>query len=209
MRGRVQLKGRPESNDEPALPVENMQLHLSPLVRAPFVTESPVGVDGKTGTFDVEGAIPDRYRLILFNAPAGYKMAETEYDGTLCANGILAIDPNANHHQLRIKLAPATGSLAITVVDGTRPAAAATVLLVPDAVDDQAFYTSLRQATADREGRVTIGQLLPGAYRVFAYTNGSVWASDPYLKQRVLGGHKVQLSENEAATVDLHPHSLK
>ncbi|MCC6368957.1 MAG: carboxypeptidase regulatory-like domain-containing protein [Bryobacterales bacterium] len=208
LRGRVQLKGRQESNEEFSLPVENMQVHLSPLVHAAFITESPVGVDSKTGAFDVEGAIPDRYRLLLFNAPAGYKIAETEYNGTLCANGILTIDPNANFHQLRIKLAPATSSLTITAADGTRPAVAATVLLVPDAVDDQAFYTALQQATTDRDGRVTIGQLLPGAYRVFAYTNGSAWASDPYLKQRVLAGHKVQLAENEAATLDLRPHKL-
>jgi membrane protein implicated in regulation of membrane protease activity len=62
---------------------------------------------------------------------------------------------------------------------------------------------ALREARADRDGRATIGDLLPGAYRVVAYPEGTLWPDDTRLRDRLAAGDQVRVTARQSATVQV------
>jgi hypothetical protein len=203
--GRVRIEGREDDPDKPALPKDDVQVRLDPLIG--FGTDhdpAPAPVASRYGAFAFEGVIPSRYHLRIVAPPEGYAVSEVRYNGTLCEHGIVAVEAGADGQRLEIQLAPASSAVLAALTDGDQPAAGATLLLVPAGVTDEALrYGSgiLRQTVAGKDGRATISALLPGAYRVTAYPQGASWADDPNLFQRLSAGEEVQLAGKQTASV--------
>jgi hypothetical protein len=208
--GRVRIEGREDNPDEPALPSDEVRVELERLVgwrsdRDPAVAQ----VASKDGSFTIERVIAEKYRLRVLKPPAGYAVSEVRYNRRVCPNGIIAVGGGAGEQQLEVKLAPATGSVVATVTDGSRPSAGATVLLVPERVEDEALDLgfALREAKADTDGRATFNGLLPGAYRMTAYPAGALWGDDPDLKQRLATGEGVRVAERQTAQIQVRAQS--
>ncbi len=203
--GRVRIEGREDDPDKPALPTDDVQVRLDPLIG--FGSDhdpAPAPVASKDGGFRVEGVIPSEYHLRLLAPPEGYAVSEVRYNGSLCAHAIVAVEAGAAGQRLEIKLAPANSAVLATVTDGDQPAAGATLLLVPAGATDEALryvFGLLRQTSAGKDGRATISGLLPGTYRVTAYPKGVSWADDPNLLQRLAAGDEAQLGAKQTATI--------
>lgn len=202
--GRVRIEGRDAKPDAAALPAEDIQANLEPVVRAPMIDEvQPVPVRGKNGSFTIQGVIADTYRIAISKPPSGYKVSELRYNGTLCPYGVVTIEAAASEHQLDVTLAPANASIAVNVTDGSRPSPGATLLLVPDRVEDHLLGITLRTVRADKDGRATVDGLLPGTYKMIAYPEGALWGEDPELKQRLAAGEGVQLAAGQVVMKQL------
>lgn len=202
--GRVRIEGRDDDPEKPALPKDDVQVRLDPLISRSGHDPAPAFAASKDGAFTIEGAIPSRYSLQVLAPPEGYAVSEVRYNGALCAQGIVGIEAGAPVQRLSIKLAPANSSVLAGVTDGDRPAAGATLLLVPAGASDEALryvFGILRQTVAGKDGRATISALLPGAYRVTAYPQGASWADDPNLFQRLAAGDEVQLGAKQTAAI--------
>ena len=203
--GRVRIEGREDDPDKPALPKDDVQVRLVPLIGFGS-DQDPAAAPAasKDGGFRIEGVLPSEYHLRLLAPPEGYAVSEVRYKGSLCAHGIVAIEAGAAAQRLEIKLAPANSAVLATVTDGDQPAAGATLLLVPAGATDEALryvFGLLRQISAGKDGRATISGLLPGTYRVTAYPKGASWAEDPNLLQRFATGDEVQLGAKQTAAI--------
>jgi len=188
--------------ESPALPTEDLHVELSPLVRARFEDEAPAPARARDGEFTLDGVIVDRYRVTISSkALMGYQASEVRYNGGLCLHGLVSIHGGAFAHRLEIMLSLAVSSVSATVTDGLRPSPGATVLLVPQPVDDDAITYELRSAKADGAGNATINGLLPGRYRIAAYPEGAFWRDDPSLKQRLVSGQEVIVARHATVQV--------
>ncbi len=196
--GRIRMDGHVAKTDEPALPKEGIKANLAPLIRAPMFDESDVDVRSKDGLFEIPGVIADDYRFVVSNAPSGYKVFEVRYNGTLRPHGVVTIDTGANAHELDVVLAPANASIVVTATDGSRPVAGASILLLPDPVQDRLMPMLIKRVQADKDGRASFDGLLPGAYRVVAYNEGVVWGEDPNLTQRLASGEEVRAASGHS-----------
>ncbi len=197
--GRIRIEGPRATPNGPALPKNDMQANLAPLVRAPMFDESNVPVRSEDGSFSIPGVIADTYRVVISNALTGYKISGVRYNGTRCAQDLVSIDATANAHELDITLAAANASIAVTATDGSRPVPGATVLMLPDGADGRFFAVALKSVQADKDGRASFDGLLPGVYRLAAYPEGTVWGEDPNLRQRIAGGEEVRLTAGQVA----------
>ncbi len=65
------------------------------------------------------------------------------------------------------------------------------------------MYVSLRPWKADKDGRVTIANLVPGTYRVIAYPAGAYWGEDPNLKQRLADGQEARVTGKQPVVIQI------
>ncbi|HWQ53965.1 MAG TPA: carboxypeptidase-like regulatory domain-containing protein [Bryobacteraceae bacterium] len=204
--GSVRIAGRGNRPDEPALPDENVRIGLYRALGMGIAGDpEPALVESRTGAFVLKGVVPDRYQVLQGKAPEGYNIAEVLYNHTRCPSGMVSIDPAASIQRLDITLAPADAAISATVTDGSRPVAGASVLLVPDAAEDDAidFGPTLRHALADEKGRVVISDLLTGNYRITAYPKDALWREDPELKRRLRSGQEVRIAPHQPTIIEV------
>ncbi len=205
IKGRVRMEGREEKPDEPALPADtDIRVGLAPMTRAGSVDpgERPAPARAADGAFLIEGVTPERYQVTA-SSPKGYKISEVRYNGALCSHNIIDMDAAAHEHKLDVTLAPAAGSINVTVNDGADPASGAAVLFIREPVTDDALHVSLRPSKADKDGRATIANLVAGTYRVIAYPAGAYWGEDPNLKQRLAGGQEARVTGKQPAVIHM------
>ncbi len=206
IRGRVRIADREVRPDEPALEVDNLRIGLWRMLGMGIQGDAgPALVNSKDGAFSFEGVIADRYLIYFSKAGQGYKVAEVRYNQTMQPHGIFTVDPATEQQFLDITLAPASASVLATATGGSRPSAGATVLLVPDSVTDEAIEprAALREGRADGDGHATITGLLPGKYRLTAYSKGELWGDDPNLKARLRAGTEVRVTANQTALIEV------
>ncbi len=211
IRGHVRIRDREVRPDNPVLPFEDMRVGLQHLTGWGIMGESgPALVNSKDGSFAFDYVIADSYRISLTN-PQGYAVHEVRYNKALQPHGVFTIDSQTDTQELDITLAPANASVLATATDGSRPTAGATVLLVPDPVEEDAIElgTGLRKAQADGDGHATIDGLLPGKYRLTAYPQGELWGDDPNLKARVHAGTEVRVSPNQTALIEVRTAPIR
>ncbi len=152
--GRVRIEGREDNPDKPALPADDVQVRLAPLIGSTSEHDRAAApVASKDGGFRVEGVIPSSYRLLVLSTPRGYAVSEVRYNGALCEYGVVAVEAGAAAQRLEIKLAPANSSVLATVTDGDQPAAGAMLLLVPAGADRADIAVRPRHPAADLGGQ--------------------------------------------------------
>jgi protocatechuate 3,4-dioxygenase beta subunit len=108
---------------------------------------------------------------------------------------------------LEIVLSPSGGSVRGTVLDGASPAANAPVVLVPDEAR-RARGDLYRVTGAGLDGRFLFGNLPPGRYTVFAWSNvvrldPHAWRNPEVLDEYAGQGRSVSIGENGAVSVEV------
>lgn len=194
--GRVLVE---DAREAPAL--AGMVVELRPPTRMGLF-EEPAPVDPATGRFVLRNILPEAYEVLPGRAPKGFAAREARYNGTPLVHGLLQLDAAAVRQELELVLAPANSAIQVTVTDGARPLAKATVLLVQEPVTAEVLRRLPRRYT-DNEGRITIQPLLPGKYRVAAFPAGAAWANDPLLGQRLSSAQEVNVAPNATATIQI------
>jgi hypothetical protein len=197
--GRIRVDGRQDDSATPALSTEPV-LSLIPLLHSGV---SIAHVDAKRGTFALDGVPLDQYVLRVSSLPAGYAVSEVRYNGSVCPHGIISLAGDVDEHHVELTLSPANGAVFVSATDDDNPAPGATVLIVPEPVDDQALLLKLREVKANRDGRVTVSALLPGAYRVVSYRADVNWGEDADLKQHLAKGTEVRVSPTQTVTAQV------
>jgi len=200
VKGEVRIQGQETRPGQPVLPSDDMSIYLrSPSGGVPGPPVSPAQVSAEDGSLAIGSVFPSDYLVTLRDASRNYGIAEVRYNGTVARNGLVSINPAANEHRLEIVLAPATGSLALTVTDGIRPVPGALVRLLPGDLNERTDLELLMYLVAsggtDESGHATIGPLLPGVYRVTAFPAGSEWNDDPNLAHQLVNGEEVTVAE--------------
>jgi hypothetical protein len=197
--GRIRVEGRQDDSATPTLSTEPV-LSLTPLLHSGV---SVAHVDARRGTFILEGVALDQYVLKASSLPSGYAVSEVRYNGSVCPHGIISLAGDVDEHHVELTLSPANGAVFVSATDHDDPAPGATVLIVPEPVDDQALLFKLRDVKANRDGRVTISALLPGIYRVLSYRADVNWGEDTDLKQHLVKGTEVRVSQTQTAAAQV------
>jgi hypothetical protein len=201
--GRVRIRGR--EDEEPALPEEGVLVRLSRVFGSAMEGDPrAVPVARGDGSFRIDGVVPDRYSVHVSRAPKGYAISELSYNGALCPYRVVPVDRGATVHRVDVLLGPSDGSILASVTDGNRPVAEATVVLMPDGFTDEALELGYvhRKARTGEDGRATIANLLPDAYRLVAYPKDALWGDDPDLKARLRSGQEVRVASGAPAVVE-------
>jgi hypothetical protein len=196
--GRVTVEG---ADPPPSLEGFRVLLH-SPLRLGFGGGDSSPEIDPAAGTFVIRNSQPERVMVRTQSLPKGFLVREVRYNGVLAAHGLFEPDPGSVRQELEVVLAPASSALQVTVTDGTRPLKKARVLLVQEPLIRE-LPDRFRPYTTDDEGRVTIQQLLPGKYRLAAYSAGVDWMGDPLLDQRFASAQEVNVAPGATAAIQI------
>ena len=120
-------------------------------------------------------------------------------------NGRLRIDQQPAS-TLEITLGSDAGSLNGRVLNARQePAAAVTVVLLPD-VERRLIRTDLYRVTnTDQSGRFLLESLPPGEYRLFAWENvdDREWQDPAFMRRHEEMGRTVRITENERQSLDI------
>jgi hypothetical protein len=165
-------------------------------------TNSAVGIQinpaAADGSFSVMRLLAGDYRLVLNGLPANLYVRSAKLGTRDALNTLMHIDATVSD-RLEIVLSPTTGSLdAFAVDESRRPAAAATVVLVPSEESRQRFDL-YRSATTDSAGRAALTNIAPGSYKLFAWQDieANAWQNADALRPFEERGVPVTIEENE------------
>lgn len=196
--GRVTVEG---ADPPPSLDGFRVLLH-SPLRLGFGAGDHSSAINPADGTFVIRNSQPERVMVRTQRLPKGFLVREVRYNGIPAAHGLFEPDPGSVRQELEVVLAPANSALQVTVTDGTRPLNKARVLLVQEPLVME-LPNRFRPFPTDEEGRVTIPQLLPGKYRLAAYSAEVDWMGDLLLDQRLTSAQEVNVPPNATATIQI------
>lgn len=206
--GRVRLKDTEDVPGQPALPADDIEVNLRPPLRAGVGGLGRGTVHPEDGSFVLESMMPDEYQVQIKKLPEGLKISEVRYNGSVAPHGVVTLNPEASVHRLEVTLAPAPGSLSVTVTDGTRAVSGATVLMVPEPADEAALDYALLQTRTDADGRAIVSSLFPGTYRAIAVT-GYDWTIDPMLVYRLGEGQEVKVGPTAPTLIQIRTQRVR
>jgi hypothetical protein len=181
---------------------ETVRVQLIPIDGMPFGVPSVSAKDD--GSFVLENAGTDRYRIAVLNLPQGLwlksiRAGEQEViDSGIDLSGA-AVGP------LKITLGVGTGVVSGVAVDAQeQPAAGSMVTLVPDPFREER-NDLYRLVSADQTGRFSPQGIPPGDYRVFAWNDidpGS-YIDPEFLKPHESKATKITVKANSQQQVSL------
>jgi beta-lactamase regulating signal transducer with metallopeptidase domain len=167
-------------------------------------TVTPAAPDG-SGAFRLTDVNPERYVLAVENLPEGFYVKSARFgDQNALEKGVDLTRGGAP--PIEIVLSGAAASAAGTVKDANgAPVAEAIVSLVPqDAArrSQPMFYSSVK---TDASGAFKMTGLIPGEYRLYAFTRveGEPWVSAGFLRPYEGKSKAVMLREGEGQTAQL------
>jgi hypothetical protein len=142
-----------------------LRVVLEPEVSGPALRTTAIVKDD--GTFTISGH-PDRY-YVRMEAPDGTYLKSVKIGDRAAADHRL--NPGSDTGRLTLSVATDTGRISGIVTDDQgAPAARAAVTLIPD--QSLPFWADLaRTATADTSGSFAIRNVVPGDYRLFAWSD--------------------------------------
>jgi hypothetical protein len=147
---------------------ETVRVQLIPIDGIPFGVPSVSAKDD--GSFALENAGPDRYRIGVFSLPQGLwlksiRAGEREVIDSGIDLGGGTVSP------LQITLGVGTGSVSGVVLDAKQqPATGSMVTLVPDPFKEER-NDLFRLVSADQTGRFDLQGIPPGEYKLFAWAD--------------------------------------
>lgn len=196
--GRVTVEGA-----DPPPPLDGLVVSLTPPLRTGLsMGEKQSEMNAAAGTFLIRNRQPETYIVRAGRLPKGFLVREVRYNGAPLVHGLFDPDPASQRQEIELILAPGNSGLQVTVTDGARPLAKASVFLIQEPLTI-AMPNRYRAYPTDEEGRVTFQPLLPGKYRVAAYPAGAAWANDPLLDQRLSSAQEVNVAPNATATIQI------
>lgn len=179
-----------------------VRVQLSPMEGMPFNTP---GVQAKEdGSFTIENVGPDKYRIMVFNAPQGTWLKSIRAGDQEVLDKGMDLSAGAPG-PIQVTLGLGTGGVSGSVEDSNqKPASGSMVTLLPDPMkeDRNDLY---RVTTTDQTGQFTMSGIPPGEYKVFAWEDvdpGS-YMDPELLKQHESKAAKVTVKENSQQSVSL------
>ncbi len=187
MNGAIEVEG-----DNPT-PPKSLQITLQPL-GAMFFGQQPQAKVADDGTFTLAGVTPGKWRLYISGATFVKSVTIGErnvspyaFDLTQGETGPIRIIASNKTGQVRVS-ASAAGSAALSF------------LLVPADPDRADTGTMRTVVSGNAAGPTTISGVIPGRYRLYAFTAADTWNQGPDVL-KVLEGHSQLVDVGEGDTV--------
>jgi hypothetical protein len=150
------------------------------------------------GTFDFPWVSPGRYRVSLPGVYGGkYYVKLVRYGDQERRNGIISISDAEG--SLDVLLSTAGARLTANVKQGVTQ-----VVLIPDVESAEEREFNTRTAVRDQNGVFSIGNIAPGAYRLFAFESvpDGAWLDAEFWKEIRSKGSELQISEGDSKSSD-------
>jgi hypothetical protein len=198
--GRIRFDGE-QSGGKPAS-FGSTRIQLMPVEGMAF--NSPGGLAKEDGSFVLENVSPDKYRITVFNLPAGAWLKSVLLGNQDVLDTGLDVAAGAPG-PIEIVLGAGGAQVSGVVQDAEqKPAAGALVTLVPDPLKPDRF-DQLRMASASQTGAFKLQDIPPGTYWIFAWRNvDSNEATDPELiKRHESKAQRLTLKENSQENLTL------
>lgn len=200
----IELAGRvrAEGDDKPDL--SSVRVSLQPRQGGTIFGPLPTARIKSDGGFTLSNISPDEYYLAATELPQGYYLKSVKMGDEEVLDAGFKIDEDAAN-AISVTLSPGAATVEGAVLNGKGQAAPeATVVLVPEDAkrrDQVQFY---RTAVTDQQGRFSITDVVPGAYRLFAWDDVEydAWMDPDFLSPiedqgaRVMVARGSQLSQN-------------
>jgi hypothetical protein len=207
--GRIRIEGKPAADfDITRLSLRLIGTGISPPTTPGcdgtcnvYLVDVLRGTPDADGSFTISNAAAGLYTPSLLNAPAGFYVKSVRIGESDAAVSGFRLEERMQ--PLEIVISNATGVLDANVFDAAgKPAAAATVVLIPDSARNR--FDLYRTATADPSGRVRLEGIVPGTYKAFAWEDiqTNSWQNAEVLKAFDDRGTPVTIVENAAARIE-------
>jgi hypothetical protein len=176
----AELAGSVQVEDGAEVPLDTLDVMLSPLDTSYFVSQSRVKA-GPDGAFTLNGVVPGRYRLDVGGAPSAYVKSVLLGEREVSQHGLDIAAGAAG--PLRITLSTKMSKVQATIEGApSREGAMVSVVLLVDDADAQQPRFQQTLVMKGSTQRVEIGVVAPGRYRLFAVeSNNSPILGDPAL----------------------------
>jgi len=206
--GRVRIDGQPDATAATAL--ANVQVMLRPREAGQRFggANAPAKLQ-PDGTFAMTNLSAERYRFSFANIPDGYyvksaRVADQEVllTGLDLSRGVAL--------PVEITLRPNAGSAeGVVQNDQSQPAAAVTVVLVPQEPERRESALHYKTATTDDAGHFLLKNLDPGQYKVYAWTEieNGVYMDADFMRQYENTGESITVKEG--ATEKVQPRLIR
>jgi hypothetical protein len=194
-----------EGNAEPPIKIESLQLEFATMDTTPgmFARFNSGQALGDKGKVVLANIVEARYRLSLRGLPQTAYLADIRQSGqSVFDEGVVIgqqIEP------VRIAVSTAGGAVIGLVQKSNRPAAGATVILIPPTgrrKNSQLFKTT----TTGEDGRFSMSGIMPGPYTILALQNrpsGEPWLNADFLATYLQSGSAVRVEAREASEARL------
>jgi 5-hydroxyisourate hydrolase-like protein (transthyretin family) len=208
IRGGVPVSGRVRVEGESAASLAQMRVTLvSAEIAGIQFGPIPNQQVKEDGSFQLEEVGSDRYMISVTGFPEGFYVKAVRSANLDVLAGGLEI-AGSSPAPLDVVLSPRAGQVTGTVLDPKtqKPAAAMTVVLVPqekERRDREAFYKTV---ASDASGQFTFKSVTPGEYRVYAWEEAEygAWMDPDFLKPLESRGEAVSIEEGGRQAVQVN-----
>jgi hypothetical protein len=195
----VQVKGRLRTESPAAL--KGATLSLVP-AEGPALAGWTAAVS-EDGAFQLENVPRDRFLFEFSGLPESHYVKSARSGGQDVLDG-LDLGRFTGGVELEVLLAPNAGAIEAQVTDDGKPVAGASVVLSPEPLGPPRPFLH-RTAQTDSMGRVRVGGLAPGDYRLYAYEEeaGAVSGLPFWLLRPPVEAVKVSVVEGDVQAAPL------
>ena len=205
VRGAIRLDGSAQQLEQAQtkkLTFGSVRLQLSPMDGIGFNAPNAVAKDD--GSFVIENAVAERYRIVVYNLPQGVWLKSSRAgDQEVLETGM---DLSAGAPvQVEVILGIGVGQVSGMVRDAKQqPVSGAMVTLLPDPMkeDRNDLY---KMVSTDQSGQFTLPGVAPGEYKAFAWEDidPGRYMDPEFLKTHEGAAAKVSVKANGQAQVNL------
>lgn len=204
----VSVPGRIRVEGDAALDMKSLRVHE----RAGGPTSDSGYYDpgervAEDGMFKLSDLIPDRYGAAVTGLPDGFytksiRVGETD----ITYSGFELRDGPPPRIDVLVSPKAATVSGVVQTGDTNKPAAGATVVLVPTDKERAPIAELYRHATTDQFGRFAFRSVVPGEYKVYAWEDveSTAWMDPEFMKPLQGMGESVTVDEGDQASVQVN-----
>jgi protocatechuate 3,4-dioxygenase beta subunit len=205
LRGGIRLDGdvrQQEQAQDKKIAFGSVRVQLSPMDGIVF--NNPGATAKEDGSFEIQNAGPERYRIVVYNLPPGVWLKSIRAgDQEVLETGI---DLGAGTPgRVEVTLGVGVGQIGGVVQDAKQqPAAGSMVTLLPDPMKEER-NDLYRVTSADQNGQFTLQGIAPGEYKLFAWEDvdpGS-YIDPEFLKPHERSARKVTIKANSQEQVTL------
>jgi hypothetical protein len=157
----------------------------------------------KDGTFDLDGLLPNEYRLSGIFVPDGSYLKEAKFGNIDILNGTFRVDSTTTS-KTHLVLSPRVAQLeGVVTGSSNRVAVRATVVLVPDKLRDR--HDLYKAAVTDDRGHFLLKNVAPGEYKAFAWSSieDRSWLDPDVVSLYEQHGKPIRVRESSWENLDL------
>lgn len=166
----------------------------------------PVGSVAENGSFTLKQVLADAYSVLVTGLPDGYYVKAVRWGQADVTDSGLDLSAGVVPAAFEILVAPGAPQLDGSVqAEKQQAAASATIVVIPEGERQQNPARYSKIANADQNGAFNLKGLIPGEYRVYAFSEiePGAWMDPEFLKPFESKGERVSLKENARESLQL------